>query len=67
LGEANEYVLGELLGVDGDSMKRFALDWTIGNLPEGGGAPSTVPLDEQVELGWIAEYDADYLDLLPPV
>ncbi|MDP7588412.1 MAG: CoA transferase [SAR202 cluster bacterium] len=67
LGEANDYVLGELLGVDDDSLKRFAADWTIGNLPEGGSAPGTVPLDEQVELGWIAEYDADYLDLLPPV
>jgi len=67
LGEANDYVLGELLGVDDDSLKRFAADWTIGNLPEGGSAPETVPLDEQVELGWIAEYDADYLDLLPPV
>ena len=67
LGEANHYVLGELLGVDEDSLKRFAEDWTIGNLPEGGGAPGTVPLDEQVELGWIAQFDADYLDLLPPV
>jgi len=67
LGEANHYVLGELLGVDEDSLKRFAEDGTIGNLPEGGGAPGTVPLDEQVELGWIAQFDADYLDLLPPV
>ena len=67
LGEANVYVLGELLGVDDDSLKRFAEDWTIGNLPEGGRAPGTVSLDEQVELGWIAEYDADYLDRLPPV
>ena len=67
LGEANDYVLGELLGVNGDSLKRVAEDWTIGNLPEGGGAPGTVSLDEQVELGWIAEYDADFLDCLPPV
>ncbi len=67
LGEANHYVLGELLGVDQASLKQLAEDWTIGTLPEGGGAPGTVPLDEQVELGWIAEYDAGYLDRLPPV
>ena len=48
-------------------MKAFADDWTIGNLPEGGGAPGTVTLEEQEELGWIAEFEADYLDLLPPV
>jgi len=65
LGEANGYVLGELLGVDEASLKQFAEDWTIGNLPEGGGPPGTVDLDEQVELGWIAEYDPDYLDRLP--
>ena len=65
LGEANEYVLGELLGVDQTRMKAFAEDWTIGNLPEGGGAPGSVPLDEQVEIGSIVAYDAGYLNLLP--
>ena len=65
LGEANEYVLGELLGVDQTRMKAFAEDWTIGNLPEGGGAPGSVPLEEQVEIGSIVAYDADYLNLLP--
>ena len=67
LGEANEYVLGELLGVDQSRMQAFAEDWTIGNLPEGGGAPGQVHLDEQVEIGSIVAYDADYLELLPPV
>lgn len=67
LGEANEYVLAELLGIDQQSMERLAEDWTIGDLPEGGGAPGQVPLDEQAVLGWIAEFDADYLDKLPPV
>ena len=65
LGEANEYVLGDLLGVDQTRMKAFAEDWTIGNLPEGGGAPGSVPLEEQVEIGSIVAYDADYLNLLP--
>ncbi|MCH8297993.1 MAG: CoA transferase [Chloroflexi bacterium] len=67
LGEANDYVLRELLGIDSARLKAFAEDWTIGNAPEGGGAPGVVPLDEQVELGWIAEYDDDYLERLPPV
>ena len=67
LGEANDYILGELLGIDPARLKAFAEDWTIGNRPEGGGPPGAVPLDEQVELGWIAEYDPGYLDHLPPV
>tara|TARA_Y100000588_G_scaffold42833_1_gene40816 strand:- start:421 stop:828 length:408 start_codon:yes stop_codon:yes gene_type:complete len=67
LGEANEYVLGELLGVDQARLNVFAKDWTIGNLPEGGGAPGSVPLDEQVEIGSIVAYDPDYLSILPPV
>ena len=67
LGEANEYVLGELLGIEPPQLKAFADNWTIGTRPEGGRAPGAVPLEEQVELGWIAEYDASYLDHLPPV
>ena len=67
LGEANDYVLAELLGMDPVRLKTFEEEWIIGSRPEGGGAPGAVPLDEQVELGWIAEYDAGYLDQLPPV
>ena len=67
LGEANEYVLGELLGVDQSRIQSFAEDWIIGNLPDGGGAPGQVKLDEQVEIGSIVAYDPDYLELLPPV
>ena len=66
LGEANEYVLCELLGVEHSQMQAFAEDWTIGNLPEGGGAPGQVHLDEQVDIGSIVAYDPDYLELLPP-
>jgi len=67
LGEGNHYVLTELLGIDQARLKTFAEEWTIGTKPEGGGAPQAIPLDEQVELGFIAEYDAGYLDQLPPV
>ena len=67
LGEANDYVLRGLLGIDQESINRLTEDWIIGNTPEGGGPPNQVPLDEQVELGWIAEFQADYLQQLPPV
>ena len=48
-------------------LEAFEEGGTIGSRPEGGGAPGAVSLDEQVELGWIAKYDAGYLDQLPPV
>ena len=67
LGEANNYVLAELLGFDPARLEAFEEGGTIGSRPEGGGAPGAVSLDEQVELGWIAKYDAGYLDQLPPV
>ena len=66
LGEGNEYILKELLGVEQDRIDAFAAEWIIGNTPEGSGAPGTVSLDEQVELGWIAEFDPGFLDRLPP-
>lgn len=65
LGEANDYVLGDLLGIDKERLQRLADDWVIGNTPEGGVAPSQVSLEEQVELGWIAEVTANYMDTLP--
>ena len=66
LGEANDYVLRGLLGIDQETMDLLTEEWIIGNIPEGGGPPNQVPLDEQVELGWIAEFQADYLNQLPP-
>ena len=67
LGEANEYILRDLLGIDQAKLTSLADDWTIGDLPEGGGAPGAVPLEEQAELGWIVEHDPGYLAELPPV
>ena len=66
LGEANDYVLGEILGIDPVIRRRFAEKCIIGDLPDGGRAPIQVPLDEQVKLGWIADFEADYLNQLPP-
>jgi len=67
LGEANGHILGELLGIDQAKLKSLAEDWTIGDTPEDGRAPGAVPLEEQVELGWIVEHDPGYLAELPPV
>ncbi|NQW22617.1 MAG: CoA transferase [SAR202 cluster bacterium] len=67
LGEANDYVLGEILGIEPARLLALAADWTIGNTPEGGKAPGSVPLDEQVELGSITAYDTNYLAELPQV
>ena len=39
LGEANQYILSDLLGIDQAKLTSLADDWTIGDLPEGGGAP----------------------------
>ena len=32
----------------------------IGAEPFGGRAPSQVPLEEQVQLGWVAAFDPDF-------
>ena len=40
-----------------DSLQQEEL---IGNTPEGGGRPSTVPLERQVELGWTVELHEEY-------
>ncbi len=55
------------MGIDQAKLKSLAEDWTIGDTPEDGRAPGAVPLEEQVELGWIVEHDPGYLAELPPV
>ena len=60
LGEANGYALSELLGMPQGRLDALARDEVIGTEPIGGGAPSQVPLEAQVELGWIAGYVSDY-------
>ena len=67
LGEANEFVLGKILGLGPEQMEALRSEWVIGNTPEGGNAPGSVPLDEQVELGSITAYDTNYLEELPKV
>ena len=60
LGEANDYALQELLGLPEEEMTALAEQEVIGAEPIGGRAPSQVPLEEQVELGWVAAFDPDF-------
>ena len=60
LGEGNQYVLGEVLGLGREEVQRLRGEGVIGEALVGGNTPSVIPLDQQVELGWIAGYDPDY-------
>ena len=64
LGEANDYVLMEVMGMDRAEVDQLARDGIIGEAPEGGAPPPSVPLERQVELGWIVEQDPGYKKLL---
>ena len=60
LGEANDYALREILGLTDGRMEALAEQNIIGTEPIGGGPPSQVPLEAQVELGWVAAYASDF-------
>ena len=60
LGEANAYVLHDLLGLPQSRVDGMAQEEIIGTEPIGGRTPTQVPLETQVELGWIAGYVSDF-------
>lgn len=60
LGEANDHVLRGLLGLSGARMESLTREEVVGTEPIGGNPPSQVPMETQVELGWIAAYSPDY-------
>ena len=60
LGEANDYALREILGISAERVEALAEQEVIGTEPIGGRAPSQVPMDAQVELGWVAAFDPDF-------
>ena len=60
LGEANDYLLRGLLGLPDDAIEALVDDQVVGVDPVGVSIPPTVSLDEQVELGWIVEWDRDH-------
>ena len=60
LGEANDYALREVLGLSAERVEALAEQEVIGAEPIGGRAPSQVPLEEQVALGWVAAFDPEF-------
>jgi len=60
LGEANDYVLGDVLGLNSAEIEDLRTKGVIGEKLLGGGTPSTVPLARQEELGWIVRQEPDY-------
>ncbi len=56
LGEANEYALRDILGLSSGQLEALADQEIIGAAPIGGRPPSSVSMETQVELGWIAAY-----------
>ena len=60
LGEANDYALGELLGMPQSRLDALTEQEVIGDRPIGGNSPNQVPMQTQVELGWIAGFVPDF-------
>ena len=60
LGEANDYALGQILGLTAEQVDALAVQEVIGAEPIGGRSPSQVPMETQVELGWVAAFDPDF-------
>jgi crotonobetainyl-CoA:carnitine CoA-transferase CaiB-like acyl-CoA transferase len=62
LGEANEYVLGGLLGMSTEEIKGLEKAGVIGRRPQGVGPPRPLSLEKQKTLGWIQDYNKAYLE-----
>ena len=60
MGEANEYVLGRMLGLSQEEIEKLRNEQVIGEELSGGIRPAVVPLERQAELGWIAGYEPDF-------
>ena len=56
-GEANDYVLSRMLGLNDEEIQRLKDAGTVGDTLADAQTPSIVPLERQVELGWISGYD----------
>ena len=64
LGEANDYVLREILGLGEPDISDLDQKEAIGKQLSDASVPSMVPLSRQEDLGWVAGYDPDYKDKL---
>ena len=59
MGEANDFILREMLGLSEAEISHLETEQAIGNKLSGASTPNAVPLDRQVELGWIAGFQRD--------
>ena len=65
MGEANEFVLGQMLGLTTDDIAQLRGDDIVGEELSGASTPNVLPLERQLELGWIAGFqDRQGLDSL---
>ena len=64
LGEANEYVLGEVVGLDAAAIRSLRESGAIGETAVGARIPEVPSLEHQVELGWTVSYDPDFRRIL---
>ena len=64
MGEANDYVLRDILGLEESDISYLDEKEAIGKQLSGASIPSMVPLSRQEELGWVAGYDPDYKEKL---
>ena len=62
LGADNDYVLAGVLGLPAARIAELQAGDAIGQTLQGAQTPASVPLERQVELGWLAGYDPDYRD-----
>ena len=60
MGEANDYVLGGMLGLSQVEIEKLRNEQVIGEELVGGAKSSVVSLERQMELGWIAGHESDF-------
>ena len=60
LGENNQEILGQLMGLSDKGVETLLEKEVIGEELTPPGTPNVVPLSRQEELGWIAGYRPDY-------
>ena len=60
LGQHNRQILEGLLGMSGHEIGELEEEEVIGTALKPASTPNVVPLDRQVELGWIAGFETDF-------
>ena len=60
LGEANDYILRQILALPPTRIETLTQENITGYQPIGGAPPTSVPLETQAELGWIANHTPNF-------